>query len=77
MSGIPSPVIADVGTSETVLAKFVFSSKISALRPCSAKASLVFLTLSSNSERTDFGCWARLSRNPPFGVAFQPYIRSI
>jgi len=77
MSGTPSPVTADVGTSEMFRPRFLFSSKISALRPCSANASLVLATLSSNSLMTDRFWLASVSLKPPFLVGCQSYILSI
>jgi hypothetical protein len=49
MSGIPSPVMAEVGTKETYRPKSLFSSYKTALKPCSAKASLVASRRFSNS----------------------------
>jgi hypothetical protein len=77
ISGTPSPVTADVGTSEMFFPRFLFSSKISAFKPCSANASLVLATLSSNSLMTDRFWFARVSLKPPFLVGFQSYILSI
>lgn len=72
MSGIPSPEMAEVGTTETVRRKSVFWSKSSVLRPCSEKASLALRHRSSNSEAVDLLCLAKDSRKPPSGVGSHP-----
>lgn len=77
MSGIPSPVNAEVGTSETTRPKFLFSSKTSELRPCSDSRSLTSRKRSSNSDLTDLDCLASESRKPLLGVACHPYSLSI
>lgn len=77
MSGIPSPVKAEVGTSETTRPRFLFSSNRSELRPCSDRRSLTSRSRSSNSDLTERDCLASESRNPLFGVACHPYSLSI
>ena len=72
MSGIPSPVKAEVGTNETTLPSFLFSSKISELSPASDSRSLTSWSRFSNSVLTDFDCWSKEARNPLSGVAFHP-----
>ncbi|KAH3681095.1 hypothetical protein WICPIJ_007955 [Wickerhamomyces pijperi] len=49
-SGTPSPVTAEVGTMETYLAMFLFSKYNSEFNPCSARATLILLYLSWNSD---------------------------
>lgn len=77
MSGIPSPVNADVGTKETTEPSFLFSSKSSELRPASDRRSLTSLSRASNSDLTDLDCFSRDARNPLSGVASHPYSLSI
>lgn len=72
MSGTPSPVMAEVGTRETVRPRSLFSSYSSELKPCSAKASFAAWRRVSNSRLVPALCCARLSRNDPLGISFQP-----
>jgi len=58
MSGIPSPVKAEVGTSETTLPSFLFSSKISELKPFSDSASLICDSRFSKSFLVDLDCFS-------------------
>jgi hypothetical protein len=77
MSGIPSPVKADVGTKETTLPSFLFSSNSSELSPASANLSLTSASRFSNSDLTDLDCCSYDARKPLSGVGFQPYSLSI
>ena len=76
-SGIPSPVMAEVGTTLMKVRTSGLSQYNAALRPSLANSSMIFRARSSNS---DFECcfWAaRLSLAAAFVCAFQSYMRSI
>ena len=75
-SGTPSPVTADVGTTDTYLRGSGFSSYSATLSPCSLRASVAAASRFSNSDTTCGACAASAARNPASGVGFQSNRRS-
>ena len=73
---MPSPVMAEVGTTLTYVRTSGLSQYSAVLSPCSARASLDACHRVSNSLTACSGCCASDSLNGASFRAFQPYMRS-